>query len=119
MLVKAELKEQILNLLQGHRGQQNAIKGMALAGLCGLRDDRAIRMTIEELISDGFPIASSCSENKTTGVRMGYFLPITILEEYNYKHQLRSRAIGNFHRYKSFKIACERSHLQAEQVKML
>lgn len=70
---------------------------MEIARCLEMKDDRAVQYAIEELIESGVPVCSSCSQP------MGYFLPETREEAENYKHQLRSRAIGNFHRYKNFK----------------
>ena len=64
-----------------------------------LRDDSIIQYAIEELIEQGIPVCSSC------GHPLGYFLPETVEEAESYKHQLRGRALGNFHRYKHFKKA--------------
>jgi len=94
-----ELKDEVLAVLSRHSGHRNAIKGMEIAHALELRDDRIIQQVILELIKEGYPICSACSSP------MGYFLPETQSEIEAYKHQLRSRALGDFYRYKYFKKA--------------
>ncbi len=93
------LQRRVLYILERHYGHRNAIKAMELARMLDMRDDRQIQLAIEALIADGIPVCSSCS------IPMGYFLPETRQEAEDYKHQLRGRALGNYHRYRNFKRA--------------
>lgn len=101
-----EMKERVLEIISRHEGWENAIKGPVIAEIVGVRDDRVIQIAIENLVGEGHVIAASVKEDKKTGQKMGYYLVNTLEQEFDYKHQLRSRALGNFHRYKSFKRAC-------------
>jgi hypothetical protein len=118
-LSTTDLKTRVLAILEHHQGWEHAIKSMAIAAELDMRDDRAVQIAIEYLIEHGHVIAASVKESRKTGQCMGYYIPVTPEQEYDYKHQLRSRALGNFHRYKNFKIACARRREQGEQVRLL
>ena len=113
-----DLKQAVLDIIERHQGVANSIKGREIAAELGLSDDRVVQIAIEHLIGTGHVIAASVKADKRTGQRMGYFIPITYLEEEDYKHQLRSRAIGNFRRYKRFKTACANRRQQATAMRM-
>lgn len=117
-LKERDLKTEVLAILEGHKGWENAIKGKRIAEMLDYKYDRAIQQAIEDLIDEGHVIASSCSNNRLTGQKMGYYIPITWQQEHDYKHQLRSRAIGNFKRYRRFKIACANRIECAQKVRM-
>ena len=87
-MVDKIFKAQVLDCLPG--GKDKAIKGKELAMLLRERDTRSIRIAIQELIADGYPICSSASEPA------GYFIACTREEvnenlkvlKYGYGHQI-------------------------------
>ena len=87
---KEIFKLRVLKILQNHHGRANPITGRELALLLDQNDDRKIRMLIEELIDDGYPIVSS------TQVPCGYFIAVTIQEVKNCTESLKSRAVSIF-----------------------
>ena len=97
-MITLSTRQKLIEELQNHKGHNNAIKGKLLASKIGI-DDRALQTAIVELTDSGFPICSSCSKP------MGYFLPETVQEAEDFKHQMRSRALNDFRRYKKFKQA--------------
>ena len=107
------LKKRILTVLEHHDGKQMAIKGMELAYVLELRDDRIVQQAIRELIHDGFPICSTCKPP------FGYFMPQTIEETYEYEHQVTSRAIEDFKRRRDFRKACKEYFTPGRQWKLI
>jgi hypothetical protein len=97
--IRFSFKSRVLAIIRQHQGHDHAIRAMDLARELGLTDDRKVQLAIEDLIEEGTPVCSSCSHP------MGYYLPVSAEEAEEYKRQLRSRAIGNYHRYKNFKVA--------------
>jgi hypothetical protein len=113
IIVEVELKLRVLAILERHYGHRNAIKGMDLASILGLTDDRAIQQAILEITEAGTPVCSSCSRP------MGYFLPETKEEAAAYFQQITSRAIENFNRRKKFKRAFQSWFYGQPQRKLL
>ena len=103
---QTDLKAQVLAVINEHQGWENAIKSQVIAEMFGYRNDRVIQMAVERLINeDKEVIAASCKADKKTGQLMGYYIPVTDDQENDYIHQLRGRALGDFKRYRSFRIA--------------
>ena len=94
-----DLKAELKLILGRHEGRDKAITGKALAEMLGQRDDRAIRETIRELITDGLPVASA------TEPPYGYFLVMTKQEADNYAAGERSRLIEIALRRRDFRRA--------------
>jgi predicted DNA-binding transcriptional regulator YafY len=63
------VKATILDIIQRHRGQEQAITAREIGTTLGVRDSRQIRRAIRDLRLEGHPIASS-----PTGTP-GYFIP--------------------------------------------
>jgi len=89
--------EQVKNILLQHRGRDKAIKGKEIAHFLGFRDDRQIRLVIRELITEGYPIASSVQSP------YGYFLIESLEEAREYQQLLRDRLIEIALRRRDFK----------------
>ena len=113
---QVSLKTQVLNLIEQHRGWENAVKSAVLADEFGYRDDRVIQIVVENLIAAGHVIAASCKQDIKTGQQMGYYVPVNAQQEQDYKHQLRGRAIGNYIRYRNFKRACAARELKRQHI---
>lgn len=94
---RLRLRAKLLSMLQ--HGKQNAIRGSELARLLGENDDRKIRLMIEELITEGIPIASSVSEP------MGFFIIKNGDEASEYIRTLRNRIRENEKRLEAFERA--------------
>jgi hypothetical protein len=86
------MKEIILSILQQHQGRNNPITGRELANLLNQNDDRKIRLLIEELIDDGYPIVGA------TQSPCGYFIAVNIQEVKECTESLKSRAVQIFTR---------------------
>lgn len=86
------MKTQLLNILQTHQGRENAITGKELARLFNQSDDRKIRLLIEDLIGEGYPILSSPTKP------WGYFMATSIQEVKDCTEGLKSRAVQIFER---------------------
>ena len=106
---KIDLREAILYQLQ--RGKQNALPGRILAQRLGFKDDRRIRLAIRELITEGYPIASSVSPP------MGFFIAQDRIEATQYLSDLKGRLVEDAYRRRDFKIAAK-AILQPEQLVM-
>lgn len=93
----SELKQTILSHLK--HGQENAIRKVDLARLCGA-NERSIRLTIRELIDEGHPICGSPHPPH------GYFIAATA-DEINAELALLRNGYGMelLRRYKALKIA--------------
>ena len=113
---QVSLKTQVLNLIEQHRGWENAIKSGVIAELFGYKDDRVIQIAVENLIAEGNVIAASVKQDAKTGQVMGYYVPVNDEQEQDYKHQLRGRAIGNYIRYRNFKRACAARELKRQHI---
>src|SRR3990167_7097614 len=92
-----ELQQQVLILIR--HGRDNAIKGSSLARACGLKNDRAVRLAIRELIQAGEPIASAVTPP------YGFYLAETPGECEEYIRVERERIIENARRLRDFKVA--------------
>lgn len=86
------MKNRLLNILQQHQGRENAITGKELALLFNQPNDRKIRLLIEELIEEGYPILSSPTKP------WGYFIATSIQEVKDCTDGLKSRAVQIFER---------------------
>jgi len=104
------LKSQILRQL--HRGQRKAIPGNILATRLGYKNDRAIRLAIRELISDGIPVASSVIPP------VGFFIAETREEVKQYTANIKSRLIEDAYRRRDF-LRAARKIIQPEQMKLV
>jgi hypothetical protein len=94
-----DLPAQIMAILGEHKGSANAITGLRIAKQFGYRNDRKVRLVIQQLIADGHPIAASVSEP------VGYYLVHTRDEAEAYAAVLRSRAVKTFERLRDFQRA--------------
>ncbi len=103
-------QQEVLGLIRG--GRENAIKGSVMARILGLKNDRAVRRIILELIQQGYPIASD------TGAPAGYFLARTPGEVHAYAQELRARLIKDALRRRDF-LRASRPILQPEQLVLL
>lgn len=97
METKADLKSAVLNQLS--QGKENALTGKLLAQRLGMKDTRAIREAILELITDGHPICSSPHEPH------GYFIAQTPEEITESLKVLRSYGKNIFLHYRDLKRA--------------
>jgi hypothetical protein len=89
-------KQQLKSILERHEGREMAISSRELSRLMG-EEDRAIRLTIEDLIEEGLPVVS------TTESPAGYFIPLSLDEAKEYTRSLRSRAVRIFLRSRKVK----------------
>ncbi len=89
MTDSSRLKVGLRGILARHEGRAMAITAACLSESTG-HPDRAVRLAIEELIDDGFPVVS------TTDPPAGYFVPVSIDEARQYTQSLRSRAVMIF-----------------------
>ena len=94
---EADLKSAVLHQL--NKGQARATKGEILAQRLGERNTRGIRLAIEELIRDGFPICSSPHKP------YGYFLAETPQDITEALRVLRSYGKMIFLHYRDLKRA--------------
>lgn len=92
-----DLQDSVIRILSGHQGHSKAIKGLRIARLLGLRDDRQVRSAIRDLIADGEPIAAAVQKP------FGYFLIEDLEEAREYRESLRSRIIKLCIRLREFK----------------
>lgn len=84
---QVELKREVMLVILRHPGRENAIIGKDIAQGFGFTDDRKIRLIIEELIDEGFPVCSA------TDTPAGYFFPVTVDEAKEYYRKLRHRGL--------------------------
>lgn len=108
-----DLKQDVLNILELHRGNSRAIIGHRIAALLGMKDDRTVREVIRELIREGYPVVASVSKP------YGYFLCENEAERQDYLAQLRSRLIEDAKRRRDFKVASAFSLDKVTQGKLL
>ena len=104
------IQAQILSQLKP--GKYNAIPSRVLANRLGFKVDRAIRLGIEELIQEGYPIAASVNPP------CGYFLATTSKEINEYSGVLRARAKKIFIRRRDFKNASRKLYEPGKQLKL-
>ena len=83
-----------------------------LANKLGFQNDRAIRLGIEELIQEGYPIAASVN------LPYGYFMATTTEEINEYSGILRARAKQIFIRRRDFKNASRKLYEPGKQLKL-
>lgn len=95
----APTRADVLRILNGHVGRENAIKANELAYALGQNDDRHIRQLIRALLKDGYPIAASNTEP------MGYYIVANRVKAEEYLAVLRSRLIEDALRRRDFKKA--------------
>lgn len=98
---RQDISRTILGILSRHQGAGQAITGRQLSHLLGHRNDRKIRLVIQQLISDGQPIAASVSDP------VGYYVIANREEAEAYVAVLRSRATKTFERLRDFQRAVE------------
>lgn len=108
----SDLKAQLKRILRKHNGEAQAITGRELATIFNLRDDRRVRLTIRDLITDGLPIAAN------TDVPAGYFIVATRREVERYASSIKSRLIKDALRRRDFRRAADQYLTPAEQIKM-
>ena len=94
-----QLRGAVMRILEGHRGQANAIRGSQLASELRQPDDRKVRLVIRELIKEGMPIASSVSEP------YGFFIVETQDEAVRYIQGIKSRISEDQARLNDFEKA--------------
>jgi len=83
-----------------------------LANRLGFKDDRAIRIGIEGLIQEGYPIAASVNPP------CGYFLATTTEEINEYMGILRARGKEIFLRRRHFRDASRQLYEPGKQLKL-
>lgn len=96
-----ELKHCLLLVLR--TGQENAIKGKHLAELLKEHDTRSIRLAIDELIENGYPICSSPHSP------YGYFIAASPEEANESLAILRSYGKNLFRHYRNLKRARDKA----------
>jgi len=109
----SEIKAELKRILIRHEGRSQAITGKELAGMFGYKDDRAIRLVIRELITEGLPVASS------TEAPAGYFIVGTRQEAEEYAQSIRRRLIEDAIRRRDFRRAADLYLTPATQARMV
>lgn len=104
------LKSAVLHQLNS--GHANAIKGSLIAKRLGFKNDRAVRIAIRELISDGVPVASSVNPP------YGYYIVETKQEAEEYLAVLKGRLVEDAYRRRDFKVA-SRNIREPEQLRLV
>ena len=92
------LRKKVLGALKP--GKKSAITGKELAQLCNRADDRLIRVTIEELLQEGVPVASSVTEP------YGFYIASNAQEAAEYIRVLKGRKREIELRLEHFERAC-------------
>ncbi len=110
---EVNLKAEIQKILSRHEGPERAITGKELAGMFGYKNDRAIRLIIRELISEGLPVASSTERNP------GYFIITTRRQAEDYALSIKSRLINDALRRRDFRRAADLYLTPAKQGKLI
>jgi len=100
-----DLKSDIRAILINHSGRDNAITGIEIAHKVGMKENRAVRRTIRELIKDGIPIAS------VTEPPAGYYIVTSREEVDHYLQHLRNLLIQDAKRRRDFRN-CAMQHLE-------
>lgn len=96
---KTRLRAEVMKILERHHGKENAITGKSMAMALCMRDDRKIRVTIDELIGEGVAIAAS------VGDPAGFYIVGTEHEAFEYIRVLKGRRDEISHRLEAFKRA--------------
>ena len=109
---QAELQAGMRHILIMHRGRERAISADELSRLFNL-PDRIIRKSIEQLITDHFPVCSVTSEPA------GYFFPATVDEAREYTKSLQKRACRIFVRKRNIIRDVARYYEKARQEAMV
>lgn len=107
------LKVSIKNILLNHKGQDRAITGNDLARIFNFTNDRSIRIAIRELISEGYPIASS-TENPP-----GYFIIVSRKQAEQYANSIKNRLIEDANRRRDFRKAADKWLTPAIQERLI
>lgn len=105
-------KTQLKRILESHEGRVHAITARELS-VNTQRPDRAVRLSILELIWEGLPVLSA------TEPPAGYYLPKTKAEWLEYDHQLKNRIIEDAKRKAQVKKNVALYFLPAKQGKLL
>lgn len=98
---EADLPARVLEILQLCKGARNAITAITIARRLGYLNDRKVRIAIQQLVHDGYPIAASVSDP------LGYYIVETREEAEAYSLVLRSRATQTFNRMHDFQRAIQ------------
>lgn len=109
---ESELKEAILAVLNGHRGEEHFITAVTIGeevGLGTLRNTWIVREKITELIEDGHPICSNGT---------GYFIGETWWEINCCYLELRERGIKVLERAANLQKAATLDFNKAKKVRM-
>ena len=106
-------KAQLKSLLLRHEGEAQAITGRELAAIFKLNDDRRVRLTIRDLITEGLPVAAN------TETPAGYFIVTTRREAERYAGSIRSRLIKDALRRRDFRRAADQYLTPAEQGRLI
>jgi len=104
-----ELNQPVKEILFAHQGHSHAIKASKIASILGYKDDRLIRLSIRELITEGYPIASSVRQP------YGYFIVQDRVEADEYQKTLKNRLIEDALRLRDFKRGAGRILNKATQ----
>ena len=110
MPTNGTLKADVRSLLR--YGKEKARTGKELARILGFKNDRAVRLVIRDMITEGIPVAS------TTISPGGYFIANSIDEATDYMKDLRGRLVNDAYRRRDFKLAA-RGVLQPHQLGLL
>jgi len=108
-----DLKSDVKQILLNHQGRDRAVPGRALAQRLGYKDDRAIRLVIRDLISEGVPIAS------TTESPAGYFVVVNQDEAEQYANSIKNRLIENAIRRRDFRRSASLYFTKSMQARLL
>jgi len=114
-----EFKGQIKLVILRHPGRENAITGGEIALGFGLKDDRKVRLAIDELIDDGFPVCSATDTDKLKGWKPGYFFPRTLEEARECYGKWRHRGLDVCVRARKMLKAARLYHEGARQLELL
>jgi hypothetical protein len=108
-----EFKGLVKLVIVQHPGRKNAITGGVIAlEEFGLKDDRKVRLAIDELIDDGFPVGSA------TDSPAGYFFP-TLEEARECYGKWRHRGLDICVRARKMLKAAKLYHEGAKQLELL
>ena len=106
---ESELMSCLKKVIERHIGRDSAITAGAMSEMFGYQDDRPIRLAIEKLIDDDFPVCSVTEEPA------GYFFPSGVEEAKTYTVSRRRRALRIFHRRRHIIRNTARYYEKAEQ----
>uniref|UniRef100_A0A6M3L3J6 Uncharacterized protein n=1 Tax=viral metagenome TaxID=1070528 RepID=A0A6M3L3J6_9ZZZZ len=108
-----DLKEELRDILLRHEGPEMAITAKTMAHMFGYKDDRAIRLAIRDLITEGLPVAS-LTENTP-----GYFIVTNRQQAEQYALSIKSRLISDAIRRRDFRRAADQWLTPAVQQKLI